>query len=166
MSKRPKIDLKLNNTDKFLEIISWLMLIGIWLFTLSNYSVLPEKIPTHYNFLGEADTFGNKKTIFFLPILCSVLFIVLTFLRKHPHTYNNYPIEITNKNAEYHYKNAIRMMLYLKITIAIIFGIIIYKTIKPQSINNLGIWFLPFSISIVFIPIIYFYINANKDTNR
>tara|TARA_R110001606_G_scaffold374960_1_gene533048 strand:+ start:828 stop:1328 length:501 start_codon:yes stop_codon:yes gene_type:complete len=166
LNKRPKIKLKLTRTDKVLEIIGWIILFGMWIFTLTNYSELPEKIATHYNILGEADSYGKKGTIFFLPIISTIMFVGLTILTKYPHVYNNYPIEITTENAEFQYENANRMMRILKISVLIIFLIIIYQTIKNENLSGLGFWFLPFVLSIIFIPIIFFYKNANKKTNE
>jgi len=166
LNKRPKIKLKLTKTDKILEIIGWVILFGMWIFTLTNYSELPEKIATHYNIFGEADSYGKKGTIFFLPILSTILFVGLTILTKYPHVYNNYPIEITKENAEFQYKNANRMMRLLKISVLIIFLIIAYQTIKNENLSELGFWFLPFVLIITFIPIIFFYKNANKKTNE
>ena len=60
MYKRPKIKLKLNKTDKILEIIGWVFLLGIWIFTIANYSELPEKIATHS--IMERRFFGRKET--------------------------------------------------------------------------------------------------------
>lgn len=166
MYKRPKIKLKLNKTDKILEIIGWVFLLGIWIFTIANYSELPEKIATHFDLLGEADSFGRKETIFFLPIISTLLFFGLTILTKYPHVYNNYPIKITTENAKLQYENANRMMRLLKLSVIIIFGIIDYQTIRNENINELGSWFFPFVLSITFIPIIYFYAKANKKTSE
>ena len=63
MNKRPKIELELSPSDKILEIIGWILVLGIWMLTLANYFKLPETIPIHFNGAGEADGFGNKATI-------------------------------------------------------------------------------------------------------
>lgn len=165
MNKRPKIKLQLNKTDKTLEIIGWLAVLGIWVLTLLNYFDLPDTIPTHYNASGEADAFGNKSNILTLPIISTLLFIGLTFLNKNPHLFN-YASEITAKNALHQYKNASRMIRLLKLAIVLIFGLIAFKTIENANGNatGLGIWFLPFTLAIIFIPIFYFLINSNKSS--
>ncbi len=163
MSKRPKIKLKLNHTDKILEIIGWISIFGIWTLTLTNYFELPEIIPTHYNETGKADGFGNRSNILALPIISTILFLGLTTLNKYPHIFN-YPSEITEENALNQYTNATRMMRVLKLVIVIIFGLIVLKTI--QSVNGnadgLGTWFLLLTMGLIFIPMFYFLINAKK----
>ena len=129
---------------------------------MSNFE-LPEIIPTHYNATGKADGFGNKSNILVLPIISTVLFIGLTTLNKYPHIFN-YPIEITEQNALHQYTNATRMMRVLKLVIVVIFGLIVFKTIQNVNGNadGLGTWFLPLTMGLIFIPIFYFLINANK----
>ena len=163
MNKRPRIKLKLTQNDKIIEIFGWISLFGIWTLTLTNYFELPQIIPTHYNVTGKADAFGNKTNIFALPIISTVLFIGLTILNKHPHVFN-YPGEITKENALHQYTNASRMIRVLKLVVVLIFGLIVFRTIKNVSgkTDGLGIWFLPLTMGMIFIPMIYFLINANK----
>ena len=166
MNKRPKIKLQLKQTDKILEVVGWVSVFGIWALTLTNYSILPEIIPIHFNGVGKADGFGNKTHIFVLPIISTLLFIGLTTLNKHPHIFN-YPSQITKENAVDQYTNATRMMRVLKLVIVLLFGLIVFKTI--QNVNGhaggLGTWFLPLTMGMIFIPILYFLIKSLKQKN-
>jgi uncharacterized membrane protein len=157
MEERPKIKLELKTTDKIFEIFGWLLIIVIWGLTITNYSNLPETIPTHYNGVGQADGFGGKVTILILPFIATILFIGLTVLNKFPHVFN-YPTNITQDNAFIQYTNATRLIRYLKLIIVFIFGLIVFKTIQYANgeADGLGIWFLPLIIGLTFIPLIYF----------
>ena len=163
MNKRPQIKLQLNQTDKILEIVGWVSVVGIWALTLTNYSILPEIIPIHFNGAGKADGFGNKTHIFVLPIISTLLFIGLTTLNKHPHIFN-YPSQITKENAVHQYTNATRMMRVLKLVIVVLFGLIVFR--KIQIVNGhadgLGTWFLPLTMGMIFIPMLYFLIKSLK----
>ena len=163
MNKRPRIKLQLNLTDKVLEIIGWISVFGIWALSLTNYSILPEIIPIHFNGAGKADGFGNKTQIFVLPIISTLLFIGLTTLNKHPHMFN-YPSQITKENAVHQYTNATRMMRVLKLVIVVLFGLIVFR--KIQIVNGhadgLGTWFLPLTMGMIFIPMLYFLIKSLK----
>ena len=166
MNKRPRIKLQLNQTDKILEIVGWISVVGIWALPLINYSILPEIIPIHFNGAGKANGFGNKTHIFILPIISTLLFIGLTILNKHPHIFN-YPSQITKENAVHQYTNATRMMRVLKLVIVLLFGLIVFKTI--QNVNGhadgLGTWFLPFTIGVFIILTLYFLIKSLKQKN-
>ena len=163
MNKRPRIKLQLNQTDKILEVLGWISVVGIWALTLTNYSILPEIIPIHFNGAGKADGFGNKTQIFVLPIISTLLFIGLTTLNKYPYMFN-YPSQITKENAVHQYTNATRMMRVLKLVIVVLFGLIVFR--KIQIVNGhadgLGTWFLPLTMGMIFIPMLYFLIKSLK----
>jgi uncharacterized membrane protein len=161
MEERPRIKLELTTVDKAFEIIGWLLIISVWGFTVINYANLPETIPTHYNGAGQADGFGGKATILTLPLIATVLFGGLTFLSKFPHIFN-YPTNITQHNALRQYTNATRMIRYLKLIIVVIFGLIAFKTIQNgnEEAKGIGIWFLPLTLGLIFIPTIYFVIKS------
>lgn len=161
MEERPRIKLELTTVDKAFEIIGWLLIISVWGFTVINYANLPETIPTHYNRAGQADGFGGKATILTLPLIATVLFGGLTFLSKFPHIFN-YPTNITQHNALRQYTNATRMIRYLKLIIVVIFGLIAFKTIQNgnEEAKGIGIWFLPLTLGLIFIPTIYFVIKS------
>ena len=164
MNKRPRIKLQLNQTDKILEIVGWISVVGIWALPLINYFDLPEIIPIHFNGAGKADGFGNKKHIFVLPIISSLLFIGFTILNKSPHIFN-YPSQITKENALRQYTNATRMMRVLKLVIVLLFGLIVFREIQivNGNANGLGAWFLPFTIGVFIILTLYFLMMSMKD---
>lgn len=161
--ERPKINLKLTNLDKGFEIFGWFLLVGVWIFTLINYFGLPQTIPIHYNGAGEVDRFGNKSNIMILPIVASVLYIGMTFFNKFPHIFN-YPYSITKENALKSYTIATRLIRVLKLIILIIFGLIVFRTVQNVNgtANGLGVWFLPLTIGLILIPMLYFLIKMGK----
>jgi uncharacterized membrane protein len=163
MKERPRLNLELTQADKSVEIIGWLLIFAIWGLTILSYQNLPDIIPTHYNVAGVADGFGDKWMILTLPLVATVLFVVLTILNKFPHIFN-YPTEITADNALRQYTNATRLVRYLKVIIALIFGLIAFQTIRHANgqTDGLGVWFLPLTMGLIFIPVIYFLIKSIK----
>ena len=163
MTQRPRLKLELTQADKTVEIIGWLLIFAVWSLTIINYQSLPDIIPTHYNGAGVADGFGDKWMILTLPLVATVLFVGLTILNKFPHIFN-YPTEITAENALRQYTIATRLLRYLKVIIIVIFGLIAFQTIRHANgqTEGLGIWFLPLTIGLIFIPLIYFLIKSTK----
>jgi uncharacterized membrane protein len=161
MNKRPRLKLEFSTTDKLFEIGGWVLISVVWVLTLAYYPNLPDTIPTHYNGAGQADGFGGKATILTLPLIASILFIALTVLNRFPHVFN-YPTSITQENAFKHYTNATRLLRYLKLIIVFIFGLITFKTINYANSeeDGLGVWFLPLTMGLIFIPLIYFLIKS------
>jgi uncharacterized membrane protein len=154
---RPRIKIELTATDKAVELFGWFALLAIWVLTITSYSNLPDTIPTHYNFGGKADGFGGKINILILPLIASFLFVVVTIANRFPHIFN-YPTKITEENAFRQYTNMTKMNRYAKLILVLIFGLVEYKTVK--SINGLGVWFLPLTMSLIFIPLTYFIIKS------
>ncbi len=63
-----------------LELVP-LLLLGLTIYlVLSNYSTLPDTIPTHFNAQGVADDWGSKKTIFIFPAIAFPIYILLSVI--------------------------------------------------------------------------------------
>ena len=167
MEERPKIKLELTTIDKIFEIFGWVSILAIWVLTITNHTNLPDIIPIHYNGSGQADGFGGKGNILTLPLVATVLFIGLTILNKFPQVFN-YPTNITTDNALIQYISATRMIRYLKLIIVVIFGLIALQTIRNVNgqTRGLGVWFLPLTLGLIFIPLTYFVIKSFKKTKR
>jgi uncharacterized membrane protein len=164
--ERPKIKLVPTSTDKLMDLLGWLILLALWALTITHYSTLPDTIPTHFNAAGEADGFGSKASIIGLPFIATLLFIGLTVLNRYPHIFN-YPTAITQDNALRLYTLATRMLRYLKLVLVLFFGGIEFMTIQNATgkAAGLGVWFLPLTLVLIFLPLIYFLIKsvqANK----
>ena len=128
MVERIKIKLELTKVDMASEIISWVLIIFIWILTITNYLNFPDIIATHYNDAVNADELVEKWIIFTLPLVVTVLFVGMSILNKFPHIYN-YPINITKENAFTQYTNATRLIRYLKLIVVVVFGLIVLKAI-------------------------------------
>ena len=164
--ERPKLKIQLSPTDKVLELLGWGVLLALWAWTGTSFSNLPDSIPTHFNAAGEADGFGRKASIIGLPVIATLLFIGLTILNRYPHSFN-YPTAITQDNALRLYTLATRMLRYLKLVLVLVFGGIELMTIQHAIGKGagLGVWFLPLTLVLVFLPVIYFVVKsvqANK----
>ncbi|MEI6090122.1 MAG: DUF1648 domain-containing protein [bacterium] len=164
MGTRPRIKLELTNYDRLFETLGWSILLTLWIFTVTNYYNLPETIPTHFNGAGHIDSFGSKFTIFLLPIIGTILFIGMTLLNNFPHIFN-YPTNITADNALEQYTNATKLIRYLKLILVVIFTIITYMIIRTTKglSDGLGVWFLPLTLGLIFIPVIYYTIKSIKN---
>ena len=162
--ERPKITLIPTTADKLVELLGWLILLALWGLTISHFSTLPDTIPTHFNASGEADGFGSKASIIGLPVIATLLFVGLTVLNRYPHIFN-YPTASTEDNALRLYTLATRMLRYLKLVLVLVFGGIEFMTIQhaTRKAAGLGAWFLPLTLVLIFIPLIYFVIKSIKE---
>lgn len=157
MVKRPRITIKPTTSDKVLELIGWMLLLAMWVLTISNYSNLPDKIPTHYNAAGEIDQYGAKVNLLILAFIATIIFVGPSILTSYPHMFN-YPSRINQQNALKQYTNMTRMLRILKLALLIIFGYLIYHPL--QNSGGLDPWFMPVSMGFIFVSLVYFVIKS------
>ena len=154
--KRPKLKISLSWKEKVLILISTLSIITMWLYLYIMWDNLPDIVPTHFGFSGVPDNFGNKNSLFIIPIMASILHLTLALLSKIPHSFN-YPVNVTDKNAEALYKIGKQTMLLLDMEISLLFAILLCKSIQTAIGNEsgLGIVIVPIFMVIILGTVIY-----------
>lgn len=154
-NRRPRLTLNPTQFDKRLEYTGYLLLVLMWGLTLFSSLHSPASIPVHFNVSGQADGYGSKKMLWILPIIGTIIYWGLTKLNKYPHIFN-YPIPITEDNARRQYTIATRNLSILKVSIVLVFLLVIlfsYLTSKGIS-DGLPTWLLPLSIGLLSVPTI------------
>lgn len=124
---RPKIKLVPTPLEKIAEGMTTGVLLIHLIVIAIVYSSLPPTIPTHYGLDLKADGFGPKATILMLPTIHLIITCLLFWLNRKPHIFN-YPVEVTDENAEKLYKSATQMLRILNLTVSVIFLSISLKT--------------------------------------
>lgn len=92
------------------DFLNLFLVLLLWIYTLRIYKKLPATIPTHFDFEGKADRFGNKKFSFLMPFLGLIAYIFLGFATANPQS-ANYPVAITEANKDHQF---FIMILFLK----------------------------------------------------
>lgn len=173
-NERPRIRIRPQKWDKVLECAGWVVLAAIWVLVVLTFGNLPDKIPAHYDFLGNVGGWGDKSRIFYLPGLSTLLLIIITYLNFHPHLLN-YPVNIDHHNAFKNYFVAVRLNRYVKLLIAIIFFIVTWRTIQIANGHTakIAFWSLPIIVVVIGFPmatlLIYMFKNedgAHQNVNR
>ena len=103
------------------------------------WAILPDRIPTHYNFSGQPNSWGGKGTLIILPLVALFNFIVMAVLERFPHIYN-YPVAITETNTNRQYTLARSLLGWLKFEIVWFFACLEWRTIQVAlgEQNGLG----------------------------
>jgi uncharacterized membrane protein len=128
MNSRPRIDIPFSSFEYTLNIAAVLGLLFnaylLWRF----WPILPERLPTHYNFAGRPDAWGGKETLVILPVLSLFFFIMFMILERFPRIYN-YPFAITRANAGRQYRLARTFLAWLNFAIIWFFAYIEWRTV-------------------------------------
>ena len=163
-SERPIIrDLERSGTDVTLEVLGYLgvvLLVGI---SVYYYPRLPETIPRHFNFKGEADGWGGKGGLLIMPIIGVALFILLSVLAQFPHVFN-YPWPITESNARRQYAISRQMLSAVKLMLIATFTYITWSMIGTAlgSRSGLGPRFMIVQPPLLFAIIGFYLFRAKR----
>jgi uncharacterized membrane protein len=163
MQTKPKIQIKLWKLDKSLELLNTIVLVAMFCLAVFVYLKSPDIIPSHFNASGKPDGYSDKSVVFILLFIGIVTYFGFNQLVKFPHVFN-YPVSITEDNAERQYELVIRRVRFLQLAILIIFTVIILMTYLTNIgiSDGLGTWFLPFALCIGIVPVIITLIQSFK----
>lgn len=114
--------LKRTTYDWSIEVLSFLGLIATCI-PLFFYDSLGDKelVPVHFNLYGEADGWGNRSDLWILPSL-ALFFYLGFFLFERCYTKFNYPLKITERNANLIYRLGVRLMRHSKLIAIFLFA--------------------------------------------
>lgn len=160
-NKRPVISIPRSLSERMLDAISLIVLIGSFVYTALSWSSLPEQVPIHFDMEGEADEWGSRMTLLWLPVINSIMFAGMTVLRSFPHKMN-YLIEITPENAAYQYRLSIELLAWIKMQVTLLFGYLTWAAIQEASGNTggVGIWLLPVTFLFPIVTVIVYSIRS------
>lgn len=146
--KRSKYDVATN-------LICLLLLSGMAVYLFLNWSSIPDKIPGHYNAIGQVDRWGNKGELLILPIIGWAIYIVITVLEHFPQIWNT-GVTVTEKNGARVYRILKNMIGTIKLVFVITF---VYLTANSVFAKNLPAWFLLVFLVLLFGSMTFFLSN-------
>ena len=162
MSRPPYIR-KIFMSEKITELIILLIVIGMIVYTFLTFSKLPKTVPTHIGVTGQVDGYGNKGTLLAMPIIGLVFYIGLSVLQRFPNIFN-FPIEVTENNAEALYSLGIKLIRCLKLFVVLIFAVesFTFTQLALGKEFTAGIAFLTFLIVLMIVMLIYYIVKMTR----
>jgi uncharacterized membrane protein len=138
-----------------------MLLILLWVSVIYLIRILPDTIPVHFNFGGQPDNFGAKSTLILLPILASVLYVFLAFIKRMP-AQLNYPVKQTPENKEKLHQLTIRLLSVLQVSIILLFGRIVLDVYLVSINKPISLYFgvMPFIGLFIVLPVVYYLIKV------
>ncbi len=142
MSNKPVLKLPKTISERLLESLSIVFLVGIYAYIIVIWSEIPDRVPTHFNIAGEPDSWGGKGSVLILPIIATFLFKTMFILSKFPHIHN-YPVEVTPENAEDIYIASRKMLVVMNFLLTFFLVIGALEMINvAQGNEGLGMWYM------------------------
>ncbi len=153
---------KRTRLDWILEAIAFAALPGTFLLLLDRWPQLPGNVPIHFSTTGVPNGWASKDTLWILPLLGAVLYLILTLVAKNPYSMN-IPIQLDRENPEI--RSLLRSMaITLKAVVLLIFICVIWFSINIAMGNSdgLGVWFLPSTLAAIFLPMLGYWRKLNQ----
>ncbi len=154
MEARPQITLTLTPTDRLINKLAWALFVATWMLPLGMLPNLPDVIPSHFNGAGMADGYSGKMSVLILPAVGTFVFFLLHVVAKYPDKLN-YPVTITEQNAEKQYTSAVRTLQTLKLSVTLLLLFIEAEVILPWVREHLGLWAPGIGIFLLVAPVSY-----------
>ncbi|TDT47099.1 uncharacterized protein DUF1648 [Maribacter spongiicola] len=146
----PKLDIKLTKKQQRQIALGWIIIAVNFLIAGVFYHDLPDSIPTHFNYKGDVDGYGDKDSIWTLPLIMGLTYALLALIIKKVKPWNmNYPVKVTENNAPEVYKMSLQTLIYINLLISIIATPTIVEIILLAHKIDLGFKISSLSIIIV-----------------
>ena len=124
-----------NNTLVFFAILIAIINLAYAAYSFSN---LPAIIPIHFGIDGKPNGWGEKYTIFFIPLINLALVGFMASVRKNPFSYLNLPIKASNNNLEERVNLGRQYLDLVTVFISTIFFFIELNIVKTSQNPILG----------------------------
>lgn len=145
-----------------MEALSLAALVTMFLVVGKSWPELPGRIPVHFGFLGQPNSWGGKDSIWLLPGLGVLVYGFLSFARGRPYLMN-VPFEIDKSNP----KVLALLHDYLavsKASVMLVLAILCWRSVEVAAgrAAGLGTVFLPLTMALIFVPIITYFVKLSK----
>lgn len=137
--------------DIIVETLCIILLVGISVYLIINWSSFPDRVPGHYGANGNIDRWGAKGELLTIPLVGWILYIAITILEAYPQIWNT-GVTITKENKERIYKILKNMIVTVKLLTV---GMFSYISIYQTTAAALPGYFLPSSLVLLFGTIAY-----------
>jgi Protein of unknown function (DUF1648) len=148
--------------DWILEIVSVVALIAAVADVAVHWSLLPDRIPTHFGASGAPNGWGGKNMILLLLAVTLVMAITLTVAGKYQRLIN-IPLGVDRESPQV--RGLLRsMVIALKAVITVTFVWIVDLTMRTAmgEANGLGRAFLPVFVGATSAPLVYYLVKLKR----
>lgn len=161
--QKPRINPPLRRIDYILEALAAICILYAIVQIIVVYPQLPDSIPIHFDLQGTVDGWGKKSNILLYPLISLFIYSGMTVLNRYPHLFN-YPVPITENNAEKQYQLAKSLVSTLKFTVT---GMFLFTQLRSTGVakemeTGMGASFTIIVLIGTLLPVVIYFILAAK----
>ena len=116
-----------------LFILGLMAIAAVTIYIIMVYGKIEAEIPTHFNYLGEADAYGCKTSLIVHLMIGWGLYAVITVIGAIPAVWNT-GIEVTEKNRDKVYSIIRTMLSILAFAIATFFSFTVFCSAQGKNL--------------------------------
>ncbi|PWD51284.1 hypothetical protein C8046_12065 [Serinibacter arcticus] len=116
---RPRRTYRTGLATQILRGLALLGMLAVTIAVLRAYPDLPDTVPTHFGANGQPDSYGPRWSLLVLVGIWWVLLAGIGWLSARPRMLN-YPLVVTESNAQLLYREAERMLVWLMIALVVV----------------------------------------------
>jgi uncharacterized membrane protein len=146
---RPRIAPSADPTTKWLRRAGVLVSLALAAWAVVAYFSLPLVIPVHFGISGQPDAYGHRSSVLWLALVFVVLTVGVAVMSRHPRLFN-YPVPVTDENAERLYREGERMLVWLLAPLQVIFFAVIQAVLQDGAVT----WLMWVGLAGLFVVII------------
>ena len=146
--KRPRLKIPFSKIEWILYFLGAAAIIFMIVLFMKDYTALPDTVATHFDFNGNPDGYGSKKTLFLLPVIGIISYIGIFILGFFPHIYN-FPVNVTPKNAYKLYYTARVWLNAINMEMIWMFAGILFYAIRGAQGYEMNL--MPFILIVIIV---------------
>jgi len=166
-SQRIRISVPKTYSEIWHDTISIAVLCVIILYIGLLWNSLPGQVPIHFNAEGNADGWGSRFVLLLVPAVSLLLYIGFSIVSRYPHRFN-YPVVITEENAQEKYTLSRLLVSWLKLEIILVLSYIEWSMLQTVVGEHRGItiWLLPAFIAVLLGTIGWYLFQMLRSTKK
>lgn len=115
--------IKNTKTDILLNLAAVACLAAVTVFLLVRWSQIPMTIPGHYTADGRVDSWTSRATLWQLPVLGWVLYVLITILEQFPGVWNT-GVTVTEENRPAVYRTLKTLVGWVKLAVCALLSLV------------------------------------------
>ena len=129
-----------------MELFILAALVYFFIFFFIRWPLIEGTIPTHFNFSGQPDAWGDKSSLLVVLIISLVIYLLITAVELFPRLWN-FPVALTDNNRQTLVAMSLDLLIMIKLLVVLVFALIAYWSI---TIQQMPVWFLPLFLVLLF----------------